>query len=120
MEYQLVSANAYVIEPPDLFQSRLPDRLSDRAPRMETAADGSSEWIIQGLAPVPLSRIAMRGSDWDTRRDPRRPATFAEMLPAYYDSRERLKAQRLDSVDAEVLYGYPYLWSAINQSADRE
>ena len=30
---------------------------------------------------------------------------------------ERLKAQYADSVDAEVLYGYPYLWDAIKQVA---
>ena len=33
---------------------------------------------------------------------------------------ERIKAQNADSVSAEVLYGYPYLWDAIKQVDDAE
>jgi predicted TIM-barrel fold metal-dependent hydrolase len=46
--------------------------------------------------------------------------SFDEVMPALYHPVERIKAQDADSVSAEVLYGYPYLWDAIKLVDDAE
>ena len=53
--YGLVSAESHVVEPPDLFSSRLPARLKDSAPKPTAGGTG---WEIEGLEPVALPATA--------------------------------------------------------------
>jgi predicted TIM-barrel fold metal-dependent hydrolase len=118
--YQLISADAHVLEPGDLFATRVPAKLRDRAPRLESW-EGGSAWMIDGSEPVPLPASAASGSGYRLPADAAtRPIAFAEVLPALYDPAERLKAQDADSVDAEILYPSPGLWDAIKFSDDAE
>ena len=101
--YDLVSADSHVIEPGDLFETRLPKHLRGRAPKMVTS-DGRSEWMVEDVGPVPLPGTAATGSGF---RLPKRGATrtgisFDEVLPALYDPAARLMAQDADSIDASV------------------
>ena len=115
--YELISADSHVIEPPDLFESRLPASLRDQAPKLVTA-DGVSSWVVEDVMPAPLPASAVTGSGYDVPGGVSAGATFADIMPALHDPAERLKAQFTDSVDAEVLYGFPYLWDAIKQADD--
>jgi len=117
--YGLISADAHVFEPGDLFVSRLPAGLRDRAPELVTA-DGVSSWVVEGVGRAPLPASAVTGSGYNLPDGISAGAAFADIMPALYDPAERLKAQFADSVDAEVLYGFPYLWDAIKQSDDAE
>jgi predicted TIM-barrel fold metal-dependent hydrolase len=117
--YQLISADSHVVEPPDLFETRLPSGLRDRAPKL-AEVDGGDAWIVEGADPVPLPQQAATGSAF--RRPPRgdRPITFAEVLPALHDPAERVKAQDADGVAAEVLYPSTGLWDALKSVDDPE
>src|SRR5215831_11850352 len=118
--YDLISADSHVLEPPDLFEKRLPAKLRDRAPKLEPW-NGGSAWIVDGLEPVPLPATAATGSGYRlANRGHGKPVSFDEVLPGLYDPAERLKAQDADSVDAEILYPSPDLWDAIKQLDDRE
>ena len=59
--YDLVSADSHVIEPGDLFETRLPKHLGGRAPRMATS-NGCSEWRVEGVGPVPVEDLT--DIDW--------------------------------------------------------
>jgi predicted TIM-barrel fold metal-dependent hydrolase len=117
--YELISADAHVIEPGDIFEGRVPAALRDRAPKLVTA-DGVSSWVLDGVGSAPLPASAVTGSGYDLPSGVSGGTTFDEILPGLYDPAERLRVQFNDSIDAEVLYGYPYLWDAIKQSDDAE
>jgi predicted TIM-barrel fold metal-dependent hydrolase len=119
--YELISADAHVIEPGDLFESRLPAGMRARAPKLEPW-NGGSAWFVDDIQPVPFVASTTTGSGYrvDHRRDVEAAVAFDEVMPALYDPVERIKAQDADSVSAEVLYGYPYLWDAIKQVDDAE
>ena len=112
----MISADSHVVEPPDIFEKRLPAGLRDRAPRL-VAHEGGSAWIVEGSEPVLLPATAATGSGW--HRAVSGPATtdapvaWDAVLPALYDPAERIKAQWAGSVDAELLYPSPALWDAI-------
>jgi predicted TIM-barrel fold metal-dependent hydrolase len=115
--YEAISADSHVLEPPDLFTTRLPANLRDRAPRVE-AFEGGSAWIVEGFEPITLPDTAATGSAYRRRRDASGPISFDDVLPALLDPAERLKAQVADSVDAEVLYPFAPLWDAIGELDD--
>jgi predicted TIM-barrel fold metal-dependent hydrolase len=118
--YKLISADSQVVEPPDLFSSRLPADLRDRAPKLESI-DGGSAWVLDGFDPIPLPKSAATGSGYrSSTRTNGGPITFEDVLPGAYDPAERLKAQDSDSVDAEVLYPSADLWDAIRSLEDRD
>ncbi len=121
-DYNLISAEAHVVEPPDMFASRLPAKLRDRAPKLNTI-DGGSAWIVDGFDPVPLLATTATGSGWHRSAEGLEadgPVTWDDVLPSLYDPTERIKAQWADSVDAEFLYPTPGLWDAIKQLDDAE
>ena len=118
--YQLISADSHVVEPPDIFTTRLPASLRDAAPKL-LDHDGGSAWHVDGASPVPLPPTAATGTGWHRAADgPAANGAVAwdAVLPALYDPAERTKAQWADSVDAEVLYPSTGLWDAIKQLDD--
>lgn len=118
--YELISADAHVVEPGDIFESRLPAGLKERAPQIKPW-NGGSAWFVGDIQPVPFVVSTTTGSGYRVdQRDAETAVAFDEVLPALYDPAARIKAQDADSVSAEVLYGYPYLWDAIKQLDDAE
>lgn len=122
MTYELISSESHVVEPPDLFTSRLPAGLVDRAPKLGEA-DGGSAWFVDGSEPVPLLTTAATGSGWHRTAQGARqegPISWDDVLPALYDPAERINAQWAGSIDAEVLYPTPGLWDEIALLEDDE
>jgi predicted TIM-barrel fold metal-dependent hydrolase len=117
--YQLISADAHVVEPRDLFEQGLPTGLRDRAPKLESV-DGGDAWIVEGADPVPLPELAAVGSAYRLPAGDVPPVAYDDVMPGLYDPVERLVLQDSDSVDAEVLYGTPGLWDAIKAVDDVE
>ena len=118
--YSLISGDSHVVEPGDLFQKRLPAGLRDRAPKL-TSWNGGSAWVVEGVGPVPLPISAATGSGYRLPKGGEvETIPFEEVLPSLYDPAERLKAQDMDSVDAEIIYPSPGLWDAIKQIEDAD
>ena len=44
----VISVDDHLIEPPDLFEGRLPAALADAAPRVVEQEDGTQAWIFEG------------------------------------------------------------------------
>jgi predicted TIM-barrel fold metal-dependent hydrolase len=120
-DYALISSESHIVEPPDLFEGRLPAALADQAPKLATVDDGGA-WQVDGAEPIPLLATAATGSGWHRAangRDAGGPVTWDAVLPSLYDPAERIRAQWADSIDAEVLYPTPGLWDEIRQLDDR-
>ena len=120
-DYRLISADAHVLEPPDLFE-RLPAQLRNRAPKL-AQLDGGDAWMIDGSDPVLLPATAATGSGYtrfNLNHQNGKPLGFADVLPGLYDPTARLREQDADSVQAEVLYPSAGLWEAITNLDDRD
>jgi predicted TIM-barrel fold metal-dependent hydrolase len=115
--YSLISADAHVVEPPDLFSRHAPLAMRSGVPKQEVV-DGVCAWVVEGAAPVQLPPSTISGSGW--RQPATGPSAFSEVLPALYDPGMRVIAQDADGVDAEVLYSFPALWDAIRTLEDRD
>lgn len=86
--HTIVSVDDHLIEPPDLFEGRLPAALQDRAPTIVTDAEGRQAWHFDGSAYPNIGLNAVVGrprSEWSME-----PARFDEMRPGCWDPRERL------------------------------
>jgi predicted TIM-barrel fold metal-dependent hydrolase len=83
------SADSHVVEPLDLWQTRLPAALRDRAPRREEV-DGKWVFLVEGLPPRKMGGPATEGE--------------SGMRPGGYDPDVRIKDLDADGVWGEVLY----------------
>ena len=53
-EFQVISADSHVVEPPDIFAAGLGAPFRDRAPRL-VEHDGGDAWLVDGADPVPFT-----------------------------------------------------------------
>lgn len=115
--YRLISADSHVNEPPDLWTSRVPSAMRERAPRVERFEDGDA-WVIEGVTdPINFGMNACAGLDPEEMRSWVR---FEEIRRGGHDPAARLVEMDRDSVDAEVLYPTPRLSNAIVANQDRD
>jgi len=94
----LVSVDDHVVEPPDLFEGRLPARYRGVAPKFITRADGTDAWAYEGVevGNVALNAVAGRPPEEYGME----PTSLSELRPGTYDIHERIK-----DMDANGLLG---------------
>jgi predicted TIM-barrel fold metal-dependent hydrolase len=96
----IISGDAHFAEPPDLFQTRLPFRLRERAPHAVRTPEGEF-WISGQLRnPVGGSVGGYQAPDFKTAIK----AGYDGAPKSVWDPAARLKEQDRDTVAAEVLY----------------
>ena len=85
----LVSVDDHVVEPPHLFEGRLPAKYADLAPQFVTREDGTNAWRYEGneIANVALNAVAGRPKEEYGVE----PTSFAELRAGCYDVDERVK-----------------------------
>jgi predicted TIM-barrel fold metal-dependent hydrolase len=89
----IISVDDHLIEPPDLFEGRMPSHLADRAPKV-VELDGTDDkrneaWVYEDqlFANVGLNAVVGRPkNEWSMD-----PARFDEMRPGCFDIHERIK-----------------------------
>ncbi len=102
----LISADSHVVEPADLFTTRIDLKYRDEAPRIESREDGDY-LLVKDMIPRPLGfegamikdLLGDQGAvgNWRGYR-------FSDNRPGGWDLTERLKDLEVDGVWAEVLY----------------
>jgi len=94
----MVSVDDHVVEPPDLFEGRLPAKYQDLAPQFITRPDGTNAWRYEGqeIGNVALNAVAGRPPEEYGIE----PTSFDELRPGCYDIDERVK-----DMDANGLLG---------------
>jgi predicted TIM-barrel fold metal-dependent hydrolase len=85
----LVSVDDHLVEPPHMFEGRLPAKYADVAPKVERRDDGSDVWTFNGtvIPNVGLNAVAGRPKEEYGVE----PTAFDEMRPGCYDVDERIK-----------------------------
>jgi predicted TIM-barrel fold metal-dependent hydrolase len=79
----LLSIDDHLIEPPDMFDGRMPAKFADQAPKLMKDATGKDQWVFQGESiGVPgLAAVASWPKDeWNFN-----PTDLSEMRPGCYD-----------------------------------
>ncbi|WP_158072985.1 amidohydrolase family protein, partial [Pseudofrankia sp. EUN1h] len=85
----LISVDDHLVEPPDMFEGRLPARFTDAGPKVLRREDGSDVWTFNGsvIPNVGLNAVAGRPKEEYGVE----PTAFDEMRPGCYDIHERVK-----------------------------
>jgi hypothetical protein len=85
----LVSVDDHIVEPPDLFHDRLPEKYADVAPCLVRRADGTDVWTYHDVVVpnVALNAVAGRApEDYGLE-----PTSLDDVRPGVYDVDERVK-----------------------------
>lgn len=99
-----VSADSHVVEPADLWLTRMDTRFRDRAPRIASRPKGDF-YIIDGVAPNPLGlEGAMLEQKLAGKVESPIGHRYHDTRPGAWDPQARLVDQDLDHVRAEVIY----------------
>jgi predicted TIM-barrel fold metal-dependent hydrolase len=85
----LVSVDDHLVEPPSLFDGRLPKQHQDRAPKVIQTRDGSDVWVFEGskIPNIGLNAVAGRPKEEYGIE----PTAFDEIRPGCWDIHERIK-----------------------------
>jgi predicted TIM-barrel fold metal-dependent hydrolase len=98
----IISVDDHLIEPPDLFDGRMPASLAEAAPQVVELDGGREAWEYEGhLYPnVGLNAVAGRPrADWSMD-----PARFEEMRPGCYDIDARVADMDLAGIWASLCF----------------
>jgi predicted TIM-barrel fold metal-dependent hydrolase len=84
-----ISVDDHVVEPPGMFDGRLPAKYADAAPRVVRTDDGNDVWTFNGetIPNIGLNAVAGRPKEEYGVN----PTAFDEMRPGCYDVHERVK-----------------------------
>jgi len=100
VKYTVISVDDHVVEPPHLFEGRLPAALQDRAPRIVETPEGHQVWEFEGQTFTQVGMNAVAGRRPETVK--LEPFRFEQMRPGCYDADARVKDMDVNGVYAAV------------------
>jgi predicted TIM-barrel fold metal-dependent hydrolase len=99
----IISVDDHVLEPPSLFEGRLPARFQDRAPFYDAQTDDMPSWVI-GDVRVPMTQgngaVGRVQSEWQISA-----VDYSEMRRGAWDPAARLRDMDLTGVWASLCFG---------------
>ena len=117
---RLISADSHVMEPRDLWETRIDHKFRERAPRIAALDESGDYMVIDGMRPRPLAfegpmaDLKAQGVDIPTPKGYR----YEQNRPGSWEPNARLEDQDLDGVSGEVIY--PGLGLHIVRAPDAE
>jgi predicted TIM-barrel fold metal-dependent hydrolase len=99
-EMILISVDDHVVEPPDMWEGRVPKQFADQAPRLVTQDDGTNAWEYLGTrsANAGLNAVAGRPPE-DYGMDAQ---ALSDMRPGCYDVHQRVRDMSANGVLASL------------------
>jgi predicted TIM-barrel fold metal-dependent hydrolase len=116
----LVSVDDHAVEPPHVFEGRLPARYADAAPRLVRRDDGSDVWLYEGKEIVNIGLNAVAG------RPPEEygmePTSFDELRDGCWDIHARVRDMDANGVLGSMCFSsFPNLCGQLfARSKDKE
>ncbi len=108
--YTIIDVDTHVTETPDLWTSRVPERMKDSVPKVITDAKGRQIWVL-GDKTIGSPGISSTAGVGDMLNP---PATLEEAHPGSHDAKERLKY--MDQMGIWAMVMYPNVGGFGNQS----
>lgn len=97
----IVSADDHVVEPPHVWEDRLPAKLKDRAPRLVREGD-NEYWLFEGK-PSPARGLEVTAGKTFEEYSPI-PLTYDEMRPGCYDPKARVEDMDKGGILASITF----------------
>lgn len=101
-DMQLISVDDHVIEHPDVWQSRLPEKHRERGPRIVEKEGGQEAWLFEGVEHAQIGLNAVAGKTYEEYGMD--PVRFDQMIPGCYDVAERVSDMDTDGVQAQLCF----------------
>ncbi len=98
----VISVDDHLIEPPGLFEGRMPATLAERAPHVVETPGGPEVWVYEERTYPNIGLNAVVGRRRDTWS--MEPARFDEMRPGCYDIEARIEDMDLNGVWASLCF----------------
>lgn len=102
VHYTVISVDDHLVEPPHLFEGRLPTRFTDRAPYVKTTSKGHQIWVFDGRAYPQVGLNAVVGRPRDG--SPMEPVRFDQMRRGCWDIHARVGDMDLAGIWASVSF----------------
>ena len=89
----MISVDDHLIEPPNLWQDRLPAKYRELGPRWISDEHGES-WLYRGEKRIPYDAMSTNGAVYppENRAEMFRPLAWSEVPAACYDPQARIDA----------------------------
>ncbi len=100
VHYTLISVDDHLMEPPDVFEGRMPAKFGDLAPHVVETEEGHQVWSFEGQPYFQVGFMCVAGRDQEDHRF--EPARYEEMRPGCYDIDARIKDMDINGVYASV------------------
>jgi predicted TIM-barrel fold metal-dependent hydrolase len=113
----LISVDDHLVEPPDMFDGRMPARFADQAPKVVRKPDGSDVWVFNDteIPNIGLNAVAGRPKEEYGVE----PTAYTEMRPGCYDIHERVKDMSAGGVLASMCFpSFPAFSGRLFAAAD--
>jgi predicted TIM-barrel fold metal-dependent hydrolase len=99
--YDLISVDDHIIEPPNVWADRLPQRYREAGPHV-LEEDGREYWVYEGTRGETMGLNAVAGKPieaWNME-----PARYSDMIPGCYDPAARAKDLAADNIVGSVCF----------------
>jgi predicted TIM-barrel fold metal-dependent hydrolase len=113
----MVSVDDHLVEPPEMFDGRLPAKYADQAPKVVRKSDGSDVWTFNGavIPNIGLNAVAGRPKEEYGIE----PTAFDEMRPGCFDVHERIKDMNAGGVLGSMCFpSFPGFAARLFAAAD--
>jgi len=100
VRYTVISVDDHLVEPPHMFEGRLPSRLQEGAPRIIETAEGQQVWEFEGQRFTQSGTNALAGRTRATVNIA--PVRFDQMRRGCWDIDARIKDMDINGVWASV------------------
>ncbi|MBV8889471.1 MAG: amidohydrolase family protein [Alphaproteobacteria bacterium] len=106
-DYRLISADSHIVEPPDLYTSRIDPKFRDRAPRMErrrtpTGRDYDA-WMLDGAQVGTLGAVMQAGQRFEDPSQIDFLGVWEDVRKGGYDPHAMIEENEEDGVWGSVL-----------------
>jgi len=105
--YKLISADSHIVEPPDMYTSRIDPRLRDRAPRMERrktpAGREYDAWMLDGVQVGTLGAVMQAGQRFEDPSQIDFLGVWEDVRRGAYDAEAMLVENEEDGIWGSVL-----------------
>jgi predicted TIM-barrel fold metal-dependent hydrolase len=100
VRYTVISVDDHLVEPPGMFEGRLPSRLQDQAPKVVETAEGHQVWEFDGnrYSQVGMNAVAGRRPESVAVE----PFRFDQMRPGCWDIHARIRDMDINGVWASL------------------
>ncbi|MBI3329310.1 MAG: amidohydrolase [Nitrospinae bacterium] len=100
--YQLISADSHIVEPPDMYVSRIEPKFRDRAPRMERHRTRTGRaydaWYIDGVRAGTVGSVIQAGKRFEDPSQIDFLGLWEDVRKAAYDPHAMLAELEMDGV----------------------